>query len=126
MNTAHLVYDGDCGFCTASATWLDERLRRLNPDAGAVAVVPWQSADLARLGLAAERCAREVVWVGPDGVHGGAQAFAAWLVHHGGLVSILGRTLRAPGVRWLADRVYAVVARHRHRLPGGTASCEMP
>jgi predicted DCC family thiol-disulfide oxidoreductase YuxK len=29
-------------------------------------------------------------------------------------------------VRPLADAVYRVVARYRHRLPGGTPACRMP
>lgn len=43
-----LVFDGDCGFCTSSARLLE----RIGPDAE---IVPWQRADLDRLGITAVR-----------------------------------------------------------------------
>lgn len=120
-----LVFDGDCGFCTTSATWVAARLHRAG---GADAyVVPWQRADLAALGTAEERARREVLWVEPRGaVLGGASAFAAWLRFRGGPYGSLGRLLTRPGVRGLADLVYRLVAANRHRLPGGTPACALP
>jgi hypothetical protein len=56
----------------------------------------------------------------------GAGAIAASLVHRGGSWWLAGRTLQLPVVRALADVVYAVVARNRHRLPGGTDACQVP
>ncbi|MGH9170291.1 MAG: hypothetical protein ACRD0Z_05400, partial [Acidimicrobiales bacterium] len=37
-----------------------------------------------------------------------------------------GRALSVPPLRWLAAAVYPVVARVRHRLPGGTPACRVP
>ena len=120
-----LVFDGDCAFCTTSATWVAERLHRRNgPDA---LLVPWQFTDLAALGTTEERARYEVLWVEPDGrTEGGAAAFAAWLRFRGGPYALVGRILAAPGVRSVAAIVYRFVARHRDRMPGGTPACALP
>jgi predicted DCC family thiol-disulfide oxidoreductase YuxK len=34
--------------------------------------------------------------------------------------------MRLPGLRQLSAWGYRMVARNRHRLPGGTPACEMP
>src|SRR2546430_11445832 len=52
-----LVFDGDCGFCTASARFLERYIR---PPAR---VVAWQHADLAEIGLTRAQGAR----AGPGG-----------------------------------------------------------
>ncbi|MFE8938016.1 thiol-disulfide oxidoreductase DCC family protein [Streptomyces sp. NPDC007872] len=116
-----LVYDGDCGFCTTAARFTERRVR---PRCD---VVPWQFADLDALGVTRERAAYEVVWVTPAGeVDGGSRAVAKALVSAGGIWALSGRTLLLPGVRWVARRIYRVVAAHRHRLPGGTPTCAVP
>ncbi|GAA1850815.1 thiol-disulfide oxidoreductase DCC family protein [Microlunatus capsulatus] len=120
-----LVFDGDCAFCTTSATWVAERLHRPSgPDA---LLVPWQFTDLDALGTTAERAQTEVLWVEPDGaVAGGAAAFAAWLRFRGGAYALLGRAMGLPLVRPVAAAVYRLVARNRSRMPGGTPACALP
>ncbi|MEE1819854.1 DUF393 domain-containing protein [Streptomyces sp. SP18ES09] len=116
-----LVYDGDCGFCTTSARFA-ERVVRPRCD-----IVPWQFADLDALGVTPERAAYEVLWVPPAGaVEGGARAVAKALLSAGGVWAPLGAMSLLPGVRWVARRVYRLVATHRHRLPGGTPACGTP
>ncbi len=120
-----LVFDGDCAFCTSSATWVAARLHRTEgPDAR---LVPWQFTDLAALGTTEERATTEVLWVEPDGrIRGGAAAFAAWLRFRGGLYALLGRAMELPLVRTVAGVVYRVVARNRDKMPGGTPACALP
>ena len=120
-----LVFDGDCGFCTISATWVSERLhRRGGPNAE---LRPWQFTDLAALGTSAERAQQEVLWVTPEGeVRGGAAAFAGWLRFRGGAYGVAGRAMDLPGVRALAAAVYRLIARNRSRMPGGTPACALP
>lgn len=120
-----LVFDGDCAFCTTSATWVSQRLHRsAGPNAR---LVPWQFTDLAALGTSAERAQREALWVSTKGeVYGGAAAFAHWLQFRGGAYGVAGRIMTAPGVDRLAAAVYRLVARNRHRLPGGTPACALP
>ena len=116
-----LVYDGDCGFCTRSASIA----RRLLP--ADCAVVPWQGADLASVGTTAARAQQEALWVPRTGdVVGGARAVAAALREAGSGWALLGRLLQLPPISLLADAVYRVVAANRMRLPGGTGGCGLP
>ncbi|MBB4710275.1 putative DCC family thiol-disulfide oxidoreductase YuxK [Streptomyces luteogriseus] len=116
-----LIFDGDCGFCTTSVG-VAQRLVRPRCDA-----VAWQRADLASLGVTAERAHHEVLWVTPTGrVYGGAQAVAKILLSAGGVWSVVGAVLSLPPLRWAARAVYRLVADNRGRLPGGTAACAVP
>jgi predicted DCC family thiol-disulfide oxidoreductase YuxK len=116
-----LIYDGDCGFCTTSARFIE---RRIPTRAG---IEPFQFADLAALGTTEERASNEVLWVAEDGrIFGGAQAIARLLIDAGGWWRPLGEIMRVPPFRWIAFGVYRLVARYRYRLPGGTPACAVP
>jgi predicted DCC family thiol-disulfide oxidoreductase YuxK len=115
-----LLFDGDCAFCSTSARLLEQRIR---PSA---AIVAWQLADLAELGVSAEQATAAVQWVGSDrGVRSGHEAIAAALGTAGTGWRALGRLLLLPGISWLAARTYALVAANRYRLPGGTPACKL-
>lgn len=115
------MYDGDCGFCTACARFIE---RRIPTDAR---ILPWQVTDLGALGLRAEECAEAVQWVGVDGQRSaGPDAIARLLAGSTAPWRALGRLLRLPPVRALAWPVYRWVARNRGRLPGGTPACARP
>lgn len=112
-----LVYDGDCGFCTTCAQFLE----RIGPDAE---VVAWQLTDLAELGLTEGQAADAVQWVAADGtVRSGHEAIAAVLRRAGHVWRLLGRLITLPGVSWVAARAYRLTADNRYRLPGGTPAC---
>lgn len=114
METGRIVYDADCGFCTRSAHWID------------VAPVAWQSLDLAAVGTTQAQADNFVGWLVDGRITAlGAPAIAAALRARGGVLGLTGRAMTLPGVRGLAARVYPVVARNRHRLPGGTAACRL-
>jgi predicted DCC family thiol-disulfide oxidoreductase YuxK len=120
-----LIFDGDCAFCTSSATWIARRLRRR--DRPNPRLVAWQFTDLAELGTTAERARQEALWVTPDGeIFGGAAAFARWLEFHGGAYAVAGRLMQAPGLRRLFAAVYRLIAQNRHRMPGGSPACALP
>jgi predicted DCC family thiol-disulfide oxidoreductase YuxK len=110
-----VIYDGDCGFCTATATWIARRLRR--PDGADAQLLPSQRVDLTELGTTDERAAREVLW---------AQAISQWLQLREGFYGVLGRCLQLPVVSALAAALYRGVAANRRRLPGGTPTCALP
>lgn len=115
-----LVFDGECGFCTTMAGAFQRRLGLAN-------VEPWQSLDLDALGLSAEACRQAVQWVDEAGRSAaGERAVIAALRHAGGGWGWLGRILDLPGVRQLSGVVYRIVARNRHRLPGGIPACKLP
>lgn len=120
MESAVLVYDGDCAFCRRCVRFIERRLSR-HPR-----LVAWQAADLDGLGLTADQCREALQWVGPEGRHESAQrAVARTLVGGGRGWALLGRFLLLPGVDQAAGFVYRWVARNRHRLPGGTLECSL-
>lgn len=125
ISAPKLIFDGDCAFCTTTATWVGARLHRAGgPNAD---LVPWQFTDLAALGTTAARAQSEVLWLGTDGaIHGGAQAFAHWLQFRGQPYAILGRLIATRPVRPLAAVVYRLIAKNRHRMPGGSPACALP
>jgi predicted DCC family thiol-disulfide oxidoreductase YuxK len=120
MGRPVLLYDGDCGFCTTSAGFIERRIPTT------AEVMPYQFADLTALGTTAARADREVLWVEPDRIFGGAQAIARLLIDAGGPWRPLGLLIRVPPIRWLAAGVYHLVTVNRHRLPGGTPACALP
>lgn len=92
--------------------------------------LPFQWADLGRLGLSLEEARRRIHVVGPTvpGGHLAGGRAAAWLLRksHGARWRVIGSLLAAPVLRWGTELGYRVVAANRHRLPGGTPACAMP
>lgn len=116
-----LVFDGDCAFCSASVRRAQRLISRMPT------TVAYQRAPLDALGLTAEQCDGAVQYVARDRrVHSAHDAVSAVLLSAGKGWWLLGAMLRLPGVHWLSGVAYRWVARNRHRLPGGTAACEMP
>ena len=118
-STGTLVYDADCGFCTVCADWL--------ADHGTATLEPWQALDLEALGLTVDDVTTAAYWLDADGrvAARGAGAVSAALRTCRGGYPLLGRLMRLPVARTVADAAYGVVARNRHRLPGGTAACKL-
>jgi predicted DCC family thiol-disulfide oxidoreductase YuxK len=116
-----LVYDGDCGFCTRCAEWIRPRIPQGHD------VVAWQELpDLEALGLTAADVARASYWIDADGrPHGGERGVAMALNEIGGFWTVVGRMLLLPPIRTLAAPLYGLIARYRHRLPGGSAACNV-
>jgi predicted DCC family thiol-disulfide oxidoreductase YuxK len=114
-----LVYDGDCAFCTSS-------VRLLEKIGAAAEMVAWQQTDLGALGLSEEMASAAVQWVEIDGtVRSGHEAVAAALGSAGGIWTLSGRVLLAPGIAPIAAEAYRLIAANRHRLPGGTPACAL-
>jgi len=115
-----LIFDGDCGFCTASARWIE---RRLPDDA---AVESWQALDLAELHLTEHDVTTAAWWVDEGGTkHRGHAAIGRALINAGGIWGAIGRLIITPPVSWIARPGYWLIARNRHRLPGATESCRL-
>jgi predicted DCC family thiol-disulfide oxidoreductase YuxK len=115
-----LVFDGDCAFCSSTVWWAQRHIRRLPPCA------PYQSADLASLGLTAEQCEAAIQFVAADGrLFSAHDAVAEVLRRAGKGWWLLGSLLRMPGVHGLGGVMYRWIARNRHRLPGGTPACSL-
>lgn len=120
MSTPLLIYDGDCGFCTRSARFI-ERLPV------SVVLLPWQEADLTSLRISTTRARHEVLWVAESGrVLGGAAAITELLKNCRFPWRAAGFAFALPLVRVLVDWTYRWVAAHRSRLPGTTPACHLP
>ncbi|HEX3790355.1 MAG TPA: DCC1-like thiol-disulfide oxidoreductase family protein [Pseudonocardiaceae bacterium] len=114
------LYDGDCGFCARFVRWANDR-------PVTAATVPWQGSDLTAAGLSTRDVEAAVWWIEPGAVPvAGPVAIGRLLATAGGCWRIVGPVLGAPPVRWLAWPVYRLIARYRHRLPGGTPACALP
>lgn len=114
------VFDGDCAFCT---TWVHrlERVLRF-PE-----TQPWQWLDLDELGLTRHDVTHFAWFLDGDRRFRGHASFAAVLRGQRGLGwRFLGHLLVTPPFSWVARLGYALIARFRHRLPGGTPACAMP
>jgi len=85
------LYDGDCGFCTSSARFIERHVP------SPARIVPWQRADLREIGLTPEQCAESVRWVGDDGSRGaGPVAIGHLLRSAGGRLVSAGVAAAAP------------------------------
>ncbi len=122
VTAATVIYDGECGFCTACVEAASRRLRTR------VSIVPWQRADLAALGVPERDAQRALQWLGADGVRlQGHRAVAAWLRDAGGLWRVCGVLLTVPGLSAIAAGVYRLVAANRGRIPSRReGSCAVP
>jgi len=128
MMTATLIYDGDCGFCTSRANWIQQRGR------GQVVARAWQTLDLDDFGLTEHEVSTALYWIdhevdpdsiadGPDRAFRGHAAVARSLETIGGFYHPVGWILRRPPVSLIARPAYRLAARYRHRLPGATDAC---
>jgi predicted DCC family thiol-disulfide oxidoreductase YuxK len=116
-----LIFDGDCSFCTSSATWIEHRLP------SGTRVEPWQRIDLRSLGLTEADVTTAAYWVDERGKnHRGHRSIGKALMAAGGKWRAIGALILIPPFSWLAALGYAVIAKNRHRLPGSTPACKLP
>jgi predicted DCC family thiol-disulfide oxidoreductase YuxK len=119
-----LIFDGDCGFCTACARWIEHRWTRTPTPR----IIPWQALanDWPDLATPTIPQMRESVWW-IDGNHrrAGSRAIANALVATSSPWRLVGFALLSAPLSWFGEPAYRVVARHRHRLPGSTSACRV-
>lgn len=121
-----ILFDGDCSLCSRQARNLEAFSRH------SVQARPLQEVEIDIAGLSPGELRREIKLILPNGrVYGGAEALVQ-LVRRGNRV--LGFIVSAyyfPPFRYVADRAYGIVARHRYRLFGrkepncDSGSCEV-
>ena len=117
-----MIFDGDCGFCSACVRWGYRNLKRM-PES-----IPFQVIDVATYGLTLEQVKSAVWLIEPSGKHNrGHLAVAALLALQPEFYwRFLAGLMRAPILSGLAALGYRLVVRFRHRLPGATEACAMP
>ncbi|MCH7231801.1 DUF393 domain-containing protein [Glycomyces sp. L485] len=120
MTKPVFLYDGDCAFCTTCAKFLERRVKT------EAEVKPWQWADLDALGIDQQAAEDAVQWIEPGFVKAGPDAIAVLLRRAQWYWKPLGWIVSLKPVSWLAWRLYRLVSRNRHRIPGGTAACSLP
>lgn len=110
-----MLFDGDCGICTASAEWVNAR------DKGATILVrPYQSysdAELAQWGLTPEMCSQLLQVVdGAGRVHSGANAINMIGLSLEGLSPLATIPIFFPPILWAEHVVYGIVAANRTKI----------
>ena len=115
---AVLVYDGGCGFCSTAVTLMSRALPAPPP------AVPYQWADLPSLGLTEALASTRLWLITPQRRFGGHLAVSAMLRHQPDVIMrFLGWLIATPPYSPIAALAYLIIARNRHRLPGGTPTC---
>jgi predicted DCC family thiol-disulfide oxidoreductase YuxK len=118
--TPTLIFDGDCGFCTSTANLIVKRSKV------EIAAHPWQLIDTTEYGVLQPQAQDRVYMVVDGQAFGGHEAFAAILrLQNNWLLSTIAFVIVVPPICWLARIGYGLVARYRHKLPGGTPACKL-
>jgi predicted DCC family thiol-disulfide oxidoreductase YuxK len=118
-----LVFDGDCGFCTSCAEWVERHL------SDGAQVSPWQMLGddgLTALGLSVDLARQKAWWVDEKGrTFGGHLAIGMALVACRPPWRWLGKVALVPPGVWIGRVVYPFVSRYRFMLPGATPACRV-
>ena len=119
-NRTVLIYDGDCAFCRH---WVDKTRAFLPAFPTAITS---QSITLDDYGLSVDDVTR-YAWLITPTRHVAGGAIARTLLIHQPRFSLrlLGYLLSVWPLPLVADTVYRLVAKNRHRLPGSTPHCEV-
>ena len=116
-----LIYDGDCGLCSRTAAWLRRRLpARYRVEASQ------RMPDLDVFSLTRREVHEAAYWVDPDGTtHRAHRAIKRALQASGGMLGWLAGLMGLWPIEPVAERVYFLIARNRHRFPGSSDSCRV-
>ncbi|MFM6971666.1 MAG: thiol-disulfide oxidoreductase DCC family protein [Rhodoluna sp.] len=118
---AILVFDGDCSFCTSAANF------SVRKSSTPLTAIPWQFSELASLGLTADEASRKVQLVTDGKIFAGHKCFAKLLrLQSNPIYKTIGWLIICPPINLLSAAGYALVAKFRHKLPGGTPACKLP
>jgi predicted DCC family thiol-disulfide oxidoreductase YuxK len=116
-----LIFDGDCGFCTTATNFI------LKHTSTPLLAEPYQFIDPSAYGLTLEQVQAKVYLVLDGKNYSGHEAFAnLFKIQKNLLLRSFGYLILIPPFVWLARPGYALVAKYRQKLPGGTPACKMP
>ena len=116
-----LISDGDCGLCSRTAAWIRHRLPR-----GYEVRASQGIADLDAFRLSRQEVHEAAYWIDPDGrQHRAHLAIVRALESSGGALGFVARLARVWPFEPLAGWLYFLIARNRHRFPGGADHCRI-
>lgn len=119
VNAPLFIFDGDCAFCSSSMRVLRRMTRsRINSQ-------PFQTLSFENLGTSRELAELSVLYLKRGFVYRGARAIAEFLIDSKTPWLIAGWFIKTPVILSFAELAYDLVAKNRHRLPGGTPECEI-
>jgi len=123
IRASTFIFDGDCGFCTSSAHWLQKQFRHgERAEAGQLL----DNRVLESLGLTRTDVEQAAWWVDAKGnLARGHRAIGKALQVGGAHRRVAGWLTLTPPTSWLAAGLYDVVVRWRYRLPGGRPACRI-
>ena len=122
-NQAFLIYDGDCAFCQLSLQWGIDHLPWFPP------YVAFQKISPKDFDLTDAQVRSQIFLVDATKTFGGHRAGAWILTHQPGhgvkatLWRLFGHLINIFSP--ISALVYRWVAKNRHRLPGGSATCKL-
>ena len=115
-----LIFDGDCGFCTTTANFIKKH------STAPIQIHPWQFIDVSAYGLTQDQTAARVYLARDGKTFGGHAALAhILLLQRSWLFKAIGGIMLTPPFSLLAHLGYVLVAKYRHKLPGGTPACKL-
>ena len=121
MSQPVLIFDGDCGFCTTTANYIVKRSKT------PILAHAWQLIDVTEYGILQPQAQKRVYVIDEGHAFGGHEAFAQLLrLQKNPLLTAIAWVMVVPPICWLSRIAYALVARYRHKLPGGTPACKLP
>ncbi len=123
----YLLFDGECGVCTAFARWASRRDRH-----GRFTFLPYQAIPaevLTSVGLTPKKCSERLYVITRSGrVLGGAFGLNAFLLHLPRWRFLAFLVVVVPPLLLLEMALYALVAKYRHRISRwlGLDACRTP
>ena len=119
-NQGVLIFDGDCGFCTTVSNYIIKDTRQ------PVVAEAWQLTDVTKYGLTYEQTAARVYLVMDGKTYAANHAVAKLLENKKNwFLFLVGKIIGVPPISYLAKPGYYLVAKYRHKLPGGTPACKL-
>lgn len=116
-----LIFDGDCGFCTSTANYVVSHSKT------PIEAHAWQLVDVTKYGLLQQQAQKRVYVIDQGNAFGGHEAFAQLLrLQKSWFLSTVAFIMVVPPICWLSRIAYSLIARYRHKLPGGTPACKLP